>query len=124
MRSPPHDGGGKSQTPSLGRGPRGERGEKGERGLSMLHGRAVVALFCISVSLSCFAIFWVSHAVNNNNATQARQSMVFEKKLCSTLIRLESNKPPPGNPSANPSRGYDQRNQKILSELAPDLDCK
>jgi hypothetical protein len=112
--------------PFVMKGPKGDKGEQGEKGnsrLTLAQGRAIVVLFILSVGLSVFAIFWVSHEVNHNNKVQAQNSMVFQDKLCRTLRELSDNKAPSGSPIDNPSRAFEQKQQSILSELAPDIGC-
>ena len=119
----------------MARGPKGETGAEGKRGLSLLQGRAVVYLCLLPVALSLFAIFWVSHSVNFNNAAlarqaaaqhaaQVRQSRVIGLALCTTLAKLAELKPPPGDPLTNPARAYDQQLHATLAQLAPDLGCR
>jgi hypothetical protein len=63
-------------------------------------------------------------AEQREQAEQQRAAQLLEEKLCTTLGRLEANKPPAGNPATNPSREYDQNNHAILDELGPDIGCK
>lgn len=56
-------------------------------------------------------------------AQQARQGQVVELKLCTTLGRLASLKPPPGSAADNPSRAYLQDEHATLAQLGPDVGC-
>lgn len=63
-------------------------------------------------------------------AAQHAQAQAFERRLCATLLPLESLaqlKPPAGNPVANPSRAFEQelaRKLAPLAELGPDVGCR
>jgi hypothetical protein len=134
----------------LARGPKGEQGtqgERGERGLSWRVTRAIVVLFVIPVALAVFGLFWINHAVAVSaaatqrvieaqqkqaaaeQAAQARQAELLDRKLCATLdplAGLAELKPPAGNAKDNPSRAYEQElSAKLapLSQLGPDLGC-
>lgn len=111
-------------------GPRGVQGERGERGLSQLQGRAVVVLFLIAALCGVGNLFWTAHETNaataaqqREQAAQQRAGVIIEQKLCTTLGKLAVLKPPPGNPSANPSRAFDQAMHATLAQLGPDLGC-
>ena len=106
------------------KGDRGARGPAGRRGLPVIQGRAVVVLFLISVAISAFAVFWVSHEVNANNAARARQARVFEAKLCFSLDQLKRWSPPAGNPRTNPSRASLQQLRRDLAPLGADVGCR
>lgn len=56
--------------------------------------------------------------------SQAKQGEVVEQKLCTTLEGLRSLKPPVGDPSSNPSRGYLQKQHDKLAQLSDDIGCK
>jgi hypothetical protein len=111
-------------------GPRGAKGDQGERGLSKLQGRAIVVLFLIAAGSGVGNLFWTAHEVHSaaaaqrqEQAAQQRAGVVTEQKLCTTLGKLAVLKPPPGSPSANPSRAFDQELHTTLSQLGPDLGC-
>jgi type VI protein secretion system component VasK len=56
-------------------------------------------------------------------AAQKKQGAMIERRLCSTLVGLSQLKAPSGNPEDNPSRAYEQAQQKKLSELSSDIGC-
>lgn len=70
------------------------------------------------------------HQAAQTAATQHAQAQAFERRLCATLLPLESLaklKPPAGNPVANPSRAFEQqlvRKLAPLAELGPDVGCR
>ena len=108
----------------------GEQGARGERGLSRLQGRAVVVLFLIGGLIGVGNLFWTAHEVHayqagqhQEQAAQQRQGAVLEAKLCTSLDRLASLKPPAGNPASNPARAFDQEQQAVLAQLGPDVGC-
>lgn len=112
------------------RGHRGEPGPRGERGLSRLQGRAVVVLFLLAILPGAAGWFWWVHSVDvaiaaqrHEQAAQQRQGELLEQKLCTTLGKLAALKPPPGNPVANPARGFDQQEHAVLAQLGPDVGC-
>jgi hypothetical protein len=111
-------------------GPRGAKGDQGERGLSKLQGRAIVVLFLIAAGSGVGNLFWTAHetgaataAQHREQVAQQRQGAMVEQKLCTTLGKLAVLKPPPGNPSANPSRAFDQELHSTLAQLGPDIGC-
>lgn len=55
-------------------------------------------------------------------AAQRAQSAAFEQKLCATLGRLASRRPPAGSPS-DLSRAYLLWQWSQLAELGPDVGC-
>jgi len=61
--------------------------------------------------------------VHDYQAGQKQQGQLLEQRLCSTLNTLAALKPPPGDPSTNPSRAYDQQLHATLAQLSPDLGC-
>jgi hypothetical protein len=98
----------------LARGQKGDKGAQGDPGrLSQLQGRAVVVLFVISVALSAFALFWVSHAVNVNN-----------HKFCSVVTTLGAPVPRPADPKANPSREHQYTTYVKAVRLGRSLGCR
>jgi hypothetical protein len=133
----------------LPRGPRGEKGEQGAQGRQGKQGarlpvgvaRAIVYLFIVNVIFvaACFgglvhyadstrtALLHQQQAYEagqrHEQAEQRAAGVAVERKLCTTFGELAANRPPAGNPNTNPSRGYDQRNHKILDEVGPDLQC-
>jgi hypothetical protein len=82
--------------------------------------RAQLTLSVLALLLAAFSLFWNVR----NQREQERQGRVTEEKICTTLGKLAALKPPPGNPEANPSRGYDQSQHATLAQLAPDLGCR
>jgi hypothetical protein len=127
----------------LPRGPKGDKGEPGAQGARLPAGvaRAIVYLSVVNVIFvaACFGGL-VHYADSTRTALEHQQQayeagqrreqaeqraagVAVERKLCTTFGELAANRPPPGNPATNPSRGYDQRNHKILDEVGPDLQC-
>jgi hypothetical protein len=89
-------------------------------------GRVIVLVIAAMVVNAAFTLTVVAVMQRQTKATQAaaqKTGAMVEQRLCSTLDLLAANEPPAGNPLTNPSRGYDQRNHEILSELGPDLGC-
>jgi type II secretory pathway pseudopilin PulG len=122
------------------KGDKGAKGERGEAGKSRLPARvayAIVVLFLVAVAIGVTAYVSAgaarraaNHAIQVSQAAQKKQeaaqreqSLEIERKLCVTFGELAANKPPPGNPATNPSRGYEQRNHTILAQVGPDLGC-
>lgn len=85
---------------------------------------AVGALLALTLAMGAGNLWASWDEVHASQAAQQRQGRVVEQKLCTTFGKLAANKPPPGNPAANPSRAYDQNNHAILDELGTDLGCK
>jgi hypothetical protein len=111
------------------RGEQGKQGERGERGLSWRVGWAIVVLFVISALGIAGNLLWTAHEANVNAAAQRQQqaaqraqSAAFEHKLCATLGRLASRKPPAGSTS-DLSRAYLLWQWSQLAELGPDVGC-
>lgn len=105
-------------------GNQGSRGEQGTAGLSRSVRRALVFMFALAVVLAASALFWINHAVHDNQAAQQRQGQVIERKLCLTFVKLAALKPPAGNPKTNPSRAFDDNLHATLDDLGTDLGCK
>jgi hypothetical protein len=95
---------------------------------------SIVVLFALAVVIAVAAYFAAVHGFQVSQAAQARQAaaqqasqqrqgVVFERKLCTTLERLASREPPPA-PPGNPSRAYLQWQHGVLAELGPDVGCK
>jgi hypothetical protein len=61
--------------------------------------------------------------VHSFQASQKRQGLLVEEKLCKTFGNLAALKPPPGDPKTNPSRAYDQGVHTVLSGVGPDIGC-
>ena len=112
------------QGPQGRRGSQGERGEQGTAGLSQSVRRALVFMFALAVILAASGLFWINHAVHDNQAAQQRQGQAIERKLCLTFVKLAALKPPAGNPKTNPSRAFDDNLHATLDELGADLGCK
>lgn len=107
------------------RGVQGNQGNRGEQGqLSRPLRRALVYLFALAFLLALGALFVTFHDQGVTRAAQQRQGKLLERKLCTTFGRLAAEKPPPGNPQANPSRAYLQGQHAILAEVFPDLGCR
>lgn len=60
---------------------------------------------------------------NQNQAAAKQQGAKIVHSVCLTFDRLAALKPPPGNPTTNPSREYDQELHNTLAQLGPDLEC-
>jgi hypothetical protein len=125
------------------KGETGERGETGKPGgrLPAVQARAIVYLFVINLIfvIACLGAF--IHYAASTRAALLHQQQTYEagqrheqaeqraagaqviRKLCTTFGELAANKPPAGNPDTNPSRGYDQRNHRILDGVGPDIGC-
>jgi hypothetical protein len=105
------------------KGPKGERGAKGERGMPVVQRQAIVYLFALSVTLTLLIGAAFVHYVDASQAAQRQQSLIVERKICTTMGRLAALKPPAGNAAANPSRAYEQQLHATLDQLGPDLGC-
>jgi hypothetical protein len=57
-------------------------------------------------------------------AEQQAAGKVLGRRLCATFGALAALKPPPGNPTANPARAYEQEEHAALVQLGTDLGCK
>jgi hypothetical protein len=93
--------------------------------------RSVAALVLLGLLVTGANLLWTAHAVNSfrasqraQTAAQQRQGQAIERKLCTTLGRLVALKPPPGDPSKNPSRAFDDELHATLAQLGPDIGCK
>ena len=93
--------------------------------------RSVAVLVLVALLVTGANLLWTAHAVRSfqssqqaQNAAGRRQGALIEQKLCTTLGRLTALKPPPGPPSRNPSRAYEQELHATLSQLGPDIGCK
>lgn len=95
--------------------------------------RAVVVLFAMTFLLAGASILFTVTYYQREQSSQQRQdaqqaadqraqSAAFERKLCATLGRLASRKPPAGSPS-DLSRAYLQWQWSTLAELGPDVGC-
>lgn len=130
----------------LPRGPKGEKGEQGEQGkqgarLPAGVARAIVYLSVLNLIFVAVCFGGLVHYADSTRTALLHQQQAYEadqrheqaeqradgaaveRKLCTTFGELAANQPPAGNPDTNPSRGYDQRNHKILDEVGPDLQC-
>jgi hypothetical protein len=133
----------------LPRGPKGDKGEQGDPGkkgeqgtrLPRSQARAIVYLYVLNLIFVAVCFAGLVHYTDSNRAAVQHQQQAYEagqrheqaeqraagvaveRKLCTTFGELAANRPPPGNPNTNPSRGYDQRNHEILDEVGPDLQC-
>ena len=114
-------------------GEKGERGEKGDSGRALPRPvrRAVVYLCLLAFVLSGANLFWSSHEAHVNQAAnqaeqaaERRQGEHILNRVCGAFAELAANKPPPGNPRANPSRAYEQKNHTILGQMGTDLGCR
>lgn len=116
-------------------GPRGPRGERGPAELSRAVRSALVFLYALSVILAGANLFWTAHSVDTSRAAiqgaqhreqvlQQQAGAVLGERLCATFGKLAALKPPPGNPAANPARGYEQEEHATLDQLGTDLGCK
>jgi len=93
--------------------------------------RSVAILVLLGLLVTGANLLWTAHAVNSYRASQQqaaasqrRQGVLIEQKLCQTLGRLAALKPPPGNPAANPSRSFEDNLHATLAQLGPDIGCK
>jgi hypothetical protein len=85
--------------------------------------RAVVFLFLLSLAMSVAAYLAATNYYRDGQATQQRQGLVLERKLCGSFGKLAGLHPPPGNPATNPSRAYLQTQHDILAGIGADLQC-
>lgn len=117
------------------KGEPGPKGEKGEPGMTAGARRAVIYLFVLTLLLSGANLLWTSHAVNANQASQAREqsqqqaaarkaAQVVERKLCSDLATMAAIQPPAGSAAANPSRAYEQAEHRAWTGLTDVAGCK
>lgn len=101
----------------------------------------MIVLVVVAFLLLGANLLFTAHYVNSTRAALLNQQQAYEagqrrdqaeqraagvlviRKLCTTFGELAANKPPAGNPNTNPSRGYDQRNHKILDGVGPDIGC-
>ena len=104
-------------------GQRGQRGEPGTARLSPKVSRALVVLFLLPSLIAVTAVIGVVLDQRSQRAQQARQGQAVERKLCATFGELAALKPPPGDPSKNPSRAYLQAEHATLVRLGTDLGC-
>ena len=86
--------------------------------------RAIIILLFLVLIMGFAALLssyleWYSY-----KNSQQTQGQILEQKLCTTLDRLASLKPPAGSPANNPSRQYEQDLAKLLAQLKPDVGCK
>lgn len=86
--------------------------------------RDAAALAVLVLALFGCCLFWIGHEVRVQSAARARQGVVIERRLCSTLDRLAALRPPAGDPAVNPARGYDQELHSTLAQLGPDVGCR
>jgi hypothetical protein len=100
-------------------------------------------LFLVGVVLAMFGLClgWTAHqasttrteiqrqerqfeaGLQRGQASQRRQGVAFEMKLCSTFGLAASLKPPAGNPVRNPSRAYLQGQHAVWTDVLGDLRC-
>lgn len=83
---------------------------------------AYLALLAVQVVLSVSALLGAVAYYHASQAAQRAQGEAFERKLCATLDRLASRKPPQGSPS-DLSRTYLLWQWSQLAELGPDVGC-
>jgi hypothetical protein len=60
---------------------------------------------------------------NHYISTQRAQGAAIDARLCATLDKLASLKPPSGSAADNPSRAYEQKLSETLAQLRPDIGC-
>jgi hypothetical protein len=94
---------------------------------------AFVALAALTLVMAAVAMLFTVSYYHREQAAQQRQAAqqaaaqraeaaAFERKLCATLDRLASRKPPAGSPS-DLSRAYLLWQWSQLAELGPDVGC-
>ena len=86
--------------------------------------RVVIGLLILVLIMGAAALLSSYFEWHDYEAAQRQQSMELELKLCTTLDQLANLKAPTGSATANPSRGYEQRQQEILAQLKTDLGCR
>lgn len=65
----------------------------------------------------------LSAQIASQQSSQDANRKLILDKLCSTLTGLAEIKAPAGDPATNPSRAFEQAQQKKLAELSSDLGC-
>jgi hypothetical protein len=91
----------------------------------------VLALVALTLIVGAGNLLASWDEVHAYKASQAREQVVqhqagvaVEQKLCDTFGKLAALKPPPGSPTTNPSRGFEQSLHSTLVELGIDLGCR
>jgi hypothetical protein len=79
-------------------------------------------LIVLAVIFGLYGASWAMDA--HTRATQEKQGIQIERRLCQTLGALSQLNPPSGSQVSNPARGYEQNLQKTLAQLGPDLGCQ
>ena len=91
----------------------------------------LITLVVLALIASVFNLIATHDQIDSNNAAQRQEQQSQQIRgehtlhlLCGTFERLAARRPPPGNPLANPSRGYLQWLHQQLAQVAPDLKCE
>lgn len=84
-----------------------------------------VAVFALVIALAIGGAYLAQYNnTQNQNAKERQQGLLVTEKICHTLNAIAALEPPPGNPSVNPSRAYEQRFHTVIDQLRPDLGCQ
>jgi hypothetical protein len=108
-------------------GPRGQKGEQGERGKSRLPAgvaRAIVYLFALNLILIALCLVGLARYEDDSQAAQRRAGEVIEQKICTDVGSMARIPAPSGDPATNPSRAYEQAEQRTWRGLFRGLDCR
>jgi hypothetical protein len=70
------------------------------------------------------AYLYSYHTLQVQKSNEQRQGVLVVGKICHTLDAIAALEPPPGDPTANPSRAYEQQFHEVIVQLGPDLGCQ
>jgi hypothetical protein len=112
------------------RGPRGEQGKPGSKGERGVEGalpqrarRSLVIRDCVIIVLLLLNFVFTARYVNSTQAGQRRAGLLTEQKICTDVGSMAQIPAPAGNPATNPSRAYEQAEQRTWRGLFRGLDC-
>jgi hypothetical protein len=83
----------------------------------------IVAGPLLNAGYTTWAINRAHHQAQVEQQTAREQGEAVMRKLCVTLDKLHSDKPPAGDAATNPSRRYLQEQYEQLGELPGDIGC-
>jgi hypothetical protein len=115
------------------KGSKGEKGTKGDKGapLSPALRKAIAYMLLLAIALSGANLYWTSHEVNASHAAQVRvqaiqrrQGEILERRICADVGTMARITPPAGPAATNPSRAYEQAENRAWSGLVVALGCK
>jgi len=84
---------------------------------------AVLIIAYLGAGFNFFVEYHNFHQLQQQKNEQIAESKIIDQKLCTTLSKLHSDAPPPGNSASNPSRVYLQIQHEQLGELFHDINC-